>query len=719
LLVLSLVLASAIGGCGRERQHALNPGAFRGAPIILISIDTLRADRLPLYGYGTGSTPALDRLGREAVVLDDLYSHSPLTLPSHASLLTGLLPFHHGVRDNVGYAVRSDEQTLATRLKAAGYATGGAVSAYVLRHQTGIGRGFDFFDDRIEKAGTGEVLSETQRDGAQTVDALAGWIDQPRSTSVFAFLHLYEPHTPYAPPSSHRMADPYDGEVAYADDLVGRLFDRLRARGLFDPAIVAVVSDHGEGLGDHGEAEHGIFLYREALHVPGILRLPGGADGGTRVPGTIGTVDVTATLLDLVGLGVSGLDGRSLVPALTATRVEDRSVYSETLYPRLHFGWSDLTSVTDGRYRFIRAPRPELFDLTTDPREQQNLVAAKASTATALGAWLDRTTAGSSVSEPAAVTADARERLKALGYVGSAPAPSTAASRFLPDPKDGITSYEALKQANALEAAGKYTDAIAALRRLVQANPRMLDGWESLAKALARADRIPEAIDAFGKVLAIEPLKAETHLALAKIYGITRETARARQHAELALSREPAAAYEALAELAMDERKPLDARVYAHKSIDADSSRYMSYFLLGVIAQEQGRCDDAIGEFERAIDRKRLEPQTVVPNLHARLGDCFGRTGRPTEAEREFNTEIATIPASPEARIGLASLYRSQGRDAEARHMLEGVVEKAPQPMADTYWTVVRTFTVLGDVAAAREWAAKARQKFPSDPRFR
>jgi tetratricopeptide (TPR) repeat protein len=426
-----------------------------------------------------------------------------------------------------------------------------------------------------------------------------------------------------------------------------------------------------------------------------------------------------ATLLDLVGLGVSGLDGRSLVPALTATRVEDRSVYSETLYPRLHFGWSDLTSVTDGRYRFIRAPRPELFDLTTDPREQQNLVAAKASTATALGAWLDRTTAGSSVSEPAAVTADARERLKALGYVGSAPAPSTAASRFLPDPKDGITSYEALKQANALEAAGKYTDAIAALRRLVQANPRMLDGWESLAKALARADRIPEAIDAFGKVLAIEPLKAETHLALAKIYGITRETARARQHAELALSREPAAAYEALAELAMDERKPLDARVYAHKSIDADSSRFMSYFLLGVIAQEQGRCDEAIGEFERAIDRKRLEPQTVVPNLHARLGDCFGRTGRPTEAEREFNTEIATIPASPEARIGLASLYRSQGRDAEARHTLEGVVEKAPRPMADTYWTVVRTFTVLGDVAAAREWAAKARQKFPSDPRFR
>src|SRR5439155_15351882 len=215
-----------------------------------------------------------------------------------ASLVTGLLPLHHGVRDNIGYSVRADERTLAGRFKAAGYATGAAVSAFVLRHQTGIASGFDFFDDRIEVAGTGESLSDTQRDGAVTVNALAAWVDRQASGRIFAFLHLYEPHTPYSPPPSHRMADPYDGEIAYADELVGRFLDRLRARQLFDRAVIAVVSDHGEGLNDHGEAEHGIFLYREALRVPWILRLPGGG-AGTRMAGTAGEVDVPATLLAL------------------------------------------------------------------------------------------------------------------------------------------------------------------------------------------------------------------------------------------------------------------------------------------------------------------------------------------------------------------------------------------------------------------------------------
>src|SRR5438105_1770725 len=186
--------------CRGAHESPSQYGPFRDAPVILISIDTLRADRLPLYGYSTGSTPTLDALGRTAFVFDDVYSHCPLTLPSHASLLTGMLPFHHGVRDNIGYSLRASERTLAGRFKAAGYATGAAVSAFVLRHQTGIASGFDFFDDRIEVAGTGESLSDTQRDGAVTVNALAAWVDRQASGRIFAFLHLYEPHTPYSPP---------------------------------------------------------------------------------------------------------------------------------------------------------------------------------------------------------------------------------------------------------------------------------------------------------------------------------------------------------------------------------------------------------------------------------------------------------------------------------------------------------------------------------------
>lgn len=346
-------------GCERK-PPAVGAGRFRAAPVIVISIDTLRADHLGVYGYKSGSTPILDRLARGGIVFDDVYSHSPLTLPSHTSLLTGRLPLHHGVRDNIGYAIASGERTLASRFKSSGYTTGAAVSAYVLRRQTGINRGFDFFDDALEVAGTGESLSDTQRDGRATVDALAAWTDAHANQAVFAFLHLYEPHAPYTPPAAYAGAQPYDGEISYADELVGRFLTRLETAGILKRAIVAVVSDHGEGLGDHGEAEHGVFLYREALHVPWILRLPGGEYGGTRVRGTAGLVDVAPTLLELTGLAVDGVDGESVLAGLACGRVADRTVYSETVYPRIHFGWSDLASAIDGRYHFIRAPNPEL-----------------------------------------------------------------------------------------------------------------------------------------------------------------------------------------------------------------------------------------------------------------------------------------------------------------------------------------------------------------------
>ena len=717
LSLLGVVLAANLN-CGGGHPGALG-AQYAGAPVILISIDTLRADRLPLYGYRSGSTPVLDRLGREAIVFDDVYSHGPLTLPSHASLLTGLLPTHHGVRDNIGYALKPASRTLAGRFKSAGYATGAAVSAYVLRHQTGIAAGFDFFDDAIEVAGAGESLGEMQRDGRLTVDALGDWIDRQADSKVFAFLHLYEPHTPYAPPPSHRMSDPYDGEIAYADELVGRLLDRLNARGWLDRAIVAVVSDHGEGLGDHGETEHGILLYREALRVPWILRLPGRAGGGRRVTGTLGLVDVAATLLDLAGLDAGGLDGQTLRTALAARTPVERSVYSETLYPRLHLGWSDLASATEQKFRYIRAPVPELYDLSNDPGERRNLAAARTGTASALAAWIARTTGGVKPAEPDPAPADVRERLKALGYIGSSSAPLSSPDAGLADPKDHIAAFETLKRALAVDRAGRTAEAIQIYREILTSNPRMVDAWESLAQALVSSGRTQEAIGAFGKVIEIDPLKPEPHLALARIYALERRPSLARQHAELGSRRDPGQGYEILAELMMDAGRQDEAAADARKSLDVDPSRYMSHYLLGVIARQQAKCDDAIGHFERAIDAKRLEPRAVVRNLHAALADCLARAGRESDAEREFQAELAAIADSAEARVGLATLYRSQGRQADARTVLTGLVASSQPPTAETYWTVVHTLTLLGDNAAAREWAARGREKFPKDSRFR
>jgi tetratricopeptide (TPR) repeat protein len=343
----------------------------------------------------------------------------------------------------------------------------------------------------------------------------------------------------------------------------------------------------------------------------------------------------------------------------------------------------------------------------------------RAATATALSAWIDRATAGTTAAEPEPVPADVRERLKALGYVGSSPAPVASAAGALANPKDRIASFEAFKRALAIDRAGRTTEAIQSYREILSSNPRMVDAWESLAKALVTSGRVKDGIAAFGKAIEVEPLKPEPHLALARIYALERQPALARQHAELGSRRDPAQGFEILAALMMDARRPADAAADARRSLAADPGRYMSHYFLGVIAREAGRCDEAIGHFQRAIDAKRLEPHAVVRNLHSDFADCLARAGRDADAEREFKAELEAIADSANASVGLATLYKSQGHDAAARGALATLVTRTPNPTADTYWTVVHTLSALGDSAASREWAARAREKFPRDPRFR
>ena len=715
-------LTMFLGGAIVWACRSTDPGAatvFPDAPVVLVSIDTLRADHLPLYGYTAGSTPNIDRLGREGIVFDDLYSHCPLTLPAHASMLTGLLPSHHGVRDNIGFRLGPDHATLATRFHSAGLRTGAAVSAYVLRASTGIAQGFDSYDDAIEVEGGTESMGNLQRDGAVAVEALSRWISGQKGARFFAFLHLYEPHSPYTPPpryANHPL--PYDGEVAYADELVGRLIASLEASGLYDRAIVAVTSDHGEGLGEHGEVEHGIFLYREAVHVPLVLRLPRAARGGTRVAGTVAQADLAPTLLELAGLKAEGLDGVSLRAALAGTTsAAGHPVYSETFYPRYHLGWSELFAATDGRYRYVRAPRPELFDLSSDKAEQRNLAAERTNVASAMNLWLEQRGANGAASAPEVVPRDVREKLQALGYVGSS-GPHVA-SGALPDPKDHIQAYEDFKTGLSLRLAGRREEAVAQLRKVVRANPDMRDAWEMLAIILVEMDRTQEGIQAFDRTIALEPTRAEPHLALAKLYVLDGRRELAIPHAEIATLREPGKAYELLAEIMLDMARLDRAAEYARRSLEADSQRVMSYFALGIVAQKAGRYEEALAAFRQAEGANRLQKGSVVLKLHASMGDCLARLGREDEAEREFLAEVRAVPWSAEGRVGLAMLYRSQGRDAEARSALAGLVAAQPRPTPETYWTVVRTFSVLGDAASAREWAARARTKFPNDARFR
>jgi tetratricopeptide (TPR) repeat protein len=430
----------------------------------------------------------------------------------------------------------------------------------------------------------------------------------------------------------------------------------------------------------------------------------------------VAQVDLPATLLDLAALPFDRMDGVSQRGAIASGRVATRPVYSETLFPRYHFGWSELRAATDDRFRYIRAPRPELYDVRADPGETRNLMGERPPPAAALVAWLDGLGA-SAPPTPGTVTAEVSEKLAALGYVGAARAQPAASP--LADPKDKVDAYEAYKRAFALQHEGKDAESARALRKLLADNPAMLDAWEDLGLSLVRMGREAEGVTALGKVIEGDPGRASAHLALARIHSLSGHRDLAEKHAELASATDPGRGYETLALIVLDRNRLAEAAAYARKSLDADRNRVMSRFVLALVARRTGRCEDAIAEYREAAEAQRRQKGLVVRDLHSGLADCLARLGREGEAEAEFKAEVATFPHSREGRVGLAMLYRSQGRDTEIREVLGGVVTASPRAGADEYWTVVHTLTVLGDLPAAREWAGRARALFPGDPRFR
>jgi arylsulfatase A-like enzyme len=447
---LSALLLAALGlaACGGPHGHKSLENLPTGHPVVLISIDTLRSDHLPAYGYDHVETPAIDALRSDAVLYRRAYSQVPLTLPSHASILTGLLPPAHGVRDNAGYRLSpSVGPTLAELLHGAGYATGAAVS-FVLRHQTGIARGFDHYDDHFS-AGHEKTIGEIQRPGPETLEAILPWVRSVAGGPFFLFFHIYEPHTPRAPPEpfAARYGKTYDGEVAAADAVVGRLLDELKTLHAYDRSTIILLSDHGEGLGDHGEDEHGVLLYRESLQVPLIVKLPGAADAGAAVDRPVELVDVAPTVLALAGVdrpeamtGVSLLKLAEGSPA--AGDAPPRALYSETFNPRLRYGWSGLTSVIRGHYQYIEGADRELYDLAADPGETNNILRSHRKVYATLRDALHGF--DSKLQQPFEEDSETRAALASLGYLGSV-APEDESPR--PDPKAMLPALEGLRRA--------------------------------------------------------------------------------------------------------------------------------------------------------------------------------------------------------------------------------------------------------------------------------
>jgi tetratricopeptide (TPR) repeat protein len=703
-----LLLACGLAGCSRKG----GPAVYEKAPVVLISIDTLRSDHLPVYGYRNVETPALDALRREAILFERAWSHAPLTLPAHATLFTGRLPSGHGIHDNLGYTLAPAAGTLAERLKKAGYRTGGAVSAAVLSRLSGISRGFDFWEDSVEATEVRKELSEVQRPGGTTAAALEKWISTGSATEpLFAFLHLYEPHTPYDPPEpwKSRFANPYDGEIAAADAVLADFFAFLKTNGLWDRSLVIVLSDHGEGLGEHGEPEHGIFLYREALQVPLLVKLPGGARGGTSVATPVGLFDLLPTILALTGTEAAdapSLPGRPL-PVPGDPEPPARRLFAETWYPRIHLGWSDLASLTDGRLHYIHAPRPEFYDLAKDPGERNDLSAEKPEGFRSFRAEIEK--APRVFETPAAVDPEQARKLASLGYLtgGSSTPPGP-----LPDPKDGLPTLAVLEEGLAALKAGRNADAAAIFRRLLDANPRMQDVWDAYSKALLRLGRFEESLAALKKGAEISPASAAYFfVGIANLSLGLGRPGEAEQYAEIALSRGDPSAHEILSRVALTRGDVPTAEKQAQEAVAALPRSRLPLLTFARVEIARGNLSAALArlaEAEKMTETLRLEP---LESLHYLKGEVFARMSRPEDAEREFKAELRLFPYNPDAKASLALLYAAWGRKADARRVLADLV--AGHPTSNVLASAAQISAILGDTAEAEAYRRRAASRSP------
>ena len=705
---------AAVGGWRYARASAPVSG-----PIIVISIDTLRADHLPAYGYKNVKTPAIDALARDGVVFERAYSHAPQTLPAHAAILSGRLPFDTGVRDNVGFTVKNGERLLPQMLRERGFTTGGVVSAYVLRKETGIGQGFDFFDAEMPPSSPELSIGQVQRDGGESEQIAEHWLGSIGTSRAFLFLHLYEPHKPYTPPERFAQYAPYDGEIAYADEIVGRLVQYLKAHQLYDHSTIILLSDHGEGLGDHGEQEHGLFVYDEAIHVPLIIKTEGNTGAGRRVVELVQHIDLVPTILDLVKApGAGNFPGRSLKPVLEGTgTLPPATIYSEALYARYHFGWSELTALTDERYRYIKAPREELYDLERDPHEKTNIAEERQQPRLALRGALDRVAAGAAIQAPSDVPADARERLQALGYVGAQSEMPGKPGDALPDPKDKREILERYREAVDLAGQRKWPQAITLLQQILHDDPEMADVWSQLAVFATRIDRFDLALDAYKHNITLRPKEPTAYIGAAAALLKLRKLDEAREHASLAAEMAPdtdhrskASAHEMLAKIALAKHDTDEAREEARLAREADPTLPLPIYIDARLLYDQGKYADALPLFEQAIAELKKSGTLQINELHFYTADTLARLERYPEAEPEFIEELKYFPQNIRARGGLAMLYQASDKPDAAAKMVSDMLRITPTP--DSYALAARLYTMFGNRKQAETVKAEARRTF-------
>jgi tetratricopeptide (TPR) repeat protein len=699
IVIITLFILAVAGAAFTGWRFARESAPHQG-PIVLITVDGLRADRLPAYGGPSGATPNIDLLAARGIVFERAYTHSPLTLPAHAALITGQLPFENGVRDDGGYALKDQARTIAGLLRNRGFSTGAAVSSFLLRPTTGLAQGFSYYDADIPNQPLEEGVLP-QRPGAATFDAADRWIKSQSGQRYFLFLQVDAPS---------------------ADLVVGRLVDELKQTKRYNDSTIVFTADHGD-------PSNGVTLDDTSLRVPLIVKQPGEAGAGRRVPQPVQHADLLPTLLDLVRAPMpSGLRGRSLRTILDKTSgfVRDQPIYAELVAPQLRFDGQPLFALSNASYRFVRGIGDQLQTLFPDAPKPD------ASRLEQMNAALDKLLQGRVIDPPTPPAQGDEDRLAAFGYLqGLRPAPVAPVATVAPvapvvpvtlsidsDAQRELTA--AHHHASVLVGERRYPAAIDSLHAIATRYPELASVQYQLARLLARIGRIDEAVKAFTAAANKREDDPEIAIALASTLLRARRVEDAAVHADQAVAladggmdaRLKAAAHEIAARVALVRDDFDSARTHAAAAHTADPHLPMPQFVTGSIAYNDGRYEDALVALKEAL--AALPPARTMADLHVNLGNTYARLDRYMEAEAEFQEELRAYPHNIGTYASLAMLYRASNRQQAVEQVIGDLVEAAPTP--EGYSMAARLWVIVGERGRAEALRSDARRRFRGDP---
>lgn len=670
----------------RPTQSQAHRDPTPAAPsVLLITLDTVRADHLRCYGYLRIETPNLDRLARDGIRFENAYAQVPNTLASHTVILTGTYPMFNGVRDFTSAALAANIPTLAETLHHSGYQTAAFVSSIVLNSMWGLNRGFELYDDHVAIDTQRErFLFLTQRRGDYTTDRLLDWLGHRDGKPFFAWLHLYDAHSPYtATEPYHRRYPnrPYDAAIAFDDEQVGRVISRLRALNRYKGTLIVLLSDHGESLGEHGEPEHGFFVYNATLHVPLIVKLPGQTTSSRVILQPVAAVDVAPTIVQVTQpSSAARFQGYSLLRQIDTQRsARAEAVYAESLYPRDSFGWHELRALVGSEFAYIEAPRPELYDLKRDPGEDSNVIATHSAVAASLLDELSeygRKFAPREPSLPVSLDTETLEKLKSLGYVAYRAGPANHGADQdrpeAPDPKDKIKTLNRILRASDLSGSQRYTEADQLLTEIEREEPDLYVVPFQKGENLLAWGKPRPAITEFNKALSRNPTFDQAALGLGRAYFLLGQDAQAATAFELALHLNERNFLTKVALAKVYWRQNLLDRAEAElREVTKEHPEFgEAHADLGIILAQARKYSEALPEIQRGIELGSRE--AIAYNY---LGVSQAETGHLPEAMRSYQKAIDIDPQYSAAYLNLALQYRNQGRPAKARTYYQKVCQ--------------------------------------------